>query len=116
MDEVDAIEAVGPQILLRDSCARARYGERRHSKEERNPHSPFSAKGGDLKTTWKVNALVIVIHLNGFVKRPRPRRANLVARGLITVNRSDSEMKRNAEIGLSTKSSKFLKISIRPSC
>jgi len=34
------------------------------------------------------------------------RRANLVARGVLKVRRSNSEMKRNAEIGIFTKSSK----------
>jgi len=43
--------------------------------------------------------------LDDFVKRPRSRRANLVARGVLEVRRSASEMKRNAEIGLFTKSS-----------
>jgi hypothetical protein len=32
---------------------------------------------------------------------------NLVARGVLSVRRSDSEMKRNAEIGLFTKSSRL---------
>jgi hypothetical protein len=32
---------------------------------------------------------------------------NLVSRGVLIVRRSDNEMKRNAEVGLITKSSKF---------
>jgi len=48
-----------------------------------------------------------VIRFDDFVKRPRSRRANLVARGVLKVRRSDSEMKRNAEIGLFTKSSRL---------
>ena len=43
--------------------------------------------------------------IDNFVKRPRSRRANLVERGVLKVRRSDSEVKRNAEIGLFTKSS-----------
>ena len=35
-------------------------------------------------------------------------RENLVSRGVLTVRRSDSEMKRNAEIGLFTKPSGFV--------
>jgi hypothetical protein len=38
-----------------------------------------------------------------FVKSPR--RANLVSRGVLIVRRSDNAMKRNAEIGVFTKSS-----------
>jgi hypothetical protein len=34
-------------------------------------------------------------------------RASLVAQGVLPVRRSDGEMKRNAEIGLFTKSSRF---------
>jgi hypothetical protein len=49
-----------------------------------------------------------VIRIDDFVKRPRSRRANLVARGVLTVRRSDNEMKRNAEIGLFTKSSMLM--------
>jgi hypothetical protein len=48
-----------------------------------------------------------VIRIDGFVKRPRSRRANLVARGALKVRRSDNEMTRNAEIGLFTKPSRF---------
>jgi hypothetical protein len=48
-----------------------------------------------------------IIRFYDFVKRPRSRRANLVARCVLKVRRSASEMKRNAEIGLFTKSSKF---------
>ena len=44
---------------------------------------------------------------DGFVKRPRSRRANLAERGVLEVRRSDSEMKRNAEIGFSTKPSRL---------
>ncbi len=47
-----------------------------------------------------------VIRFDDFVKRPMSRRANLVARGVLKVRRSASEMKRNAEIGLLTKSSR----------
>jgi hypothetical protein len=46
-----------------------------------------------------------VIGSDDFVKGPRSRRANLAARGVLEVRRSDSEVKRNAEIGLFTKSS-----------
>jgi hypothetical protein len=45
------------------------------------------------------------IYFDGFVKGPRSRRASLVARGVLEVRRSDSEMKRNAEIGPFMKSS-----------
>jgi hypothetical protein len=38
-----------------------------------------------------------------------------VARGVLEVRRSDSEMKRNAEIGLFTKSSLFERFDRRPS-
>jgi hypothetical protein len=48
-----------------------------------------------------------VIRIDGFVKRPRSRRTNLVARNVLKVRRSDNEMKRNAEIGLFTKTSRF---------
>ncbi|HSM90877.1 MAG TPA: hypothetical protein VLT56_12735 [Desulfobacterales bacterium] len=44
-----------------------------------------------------------VIRIDGFVKRPSSRRANLVECGVLSVRRSDSGMKRNAEIGLFTK-------------
>ena len=47
-----------------------------------------------------------IIRFDDFVKRPRSRRANLVARGVLKVRRSDREMKRNAEIGLFRKSSR----------
>jgi len=43
---------------------------------------------------------------DGFVKSPRSRRANSVSRGVLAVRRSDHGMKRNAEIGVFTKSSK----------
>jgi hypothetical protein len=46
-----------------------------------------------------------VFVFDDFVKRRRSRRANLVARGVLEVRRSDGEMKRNAEIRLFTKSS-----------
>ena len=49
-----------------------------------------------------------VIRIDGFVKRPSSRRANFVECGVLTVRRSDNEMKRNAEIGLFTKPSRFL--------
>jgi hypothetical protein len=45
-----------------------------------------------------------VIRFDDFVKSPRSRRANLVSRGVLAIRRSDNEMKRNAEIGLFTKS------------
>jgi hypothetical protein len=48
------------------------------------------------------------IHFDDFVRRTRSRRASLVARGVLPVRRSDNETKRNAEIGLLTKSSKFV--------
>jgi hypothetical protein len=43
--------------------------------------------------------------LDGFVKGPSSKRANLVSRGFLFVRRSDDEMKRNAEIGLFTEPS-----------
>lgn len=48
-----------------------------------------------------------VIHIDDFVKRSRSRRPNLMARGILAVRRSDSEMKRNEKIGLFTKSSRI---------
>jgi hypothetical protein len=46
-----------------------------------------------------------IIGSDELAKGPRSRRANLVARGVLVMRRSDSEMKRNAEIGLFTNSS-----------
>jgi hypothetical protein len=49
-----------------------------------------------------LEGLVKVTLCDGVVKSPSSRRANLVSRGVLLVRRSDSEMKRNAEIGLLT--------------
>jgi hypothetical protein len=48
-----------------------------------------------------------LIRFDDFVKGTRSRRESLVARGVLAVRRSGSEIKRNAEIGLFTKSSGF---------
>jgi hypothetical protein len=61
-------------------------------------------RNGIYPTTIKMNSKKI-IRIDDFVKRPRSRRANLVPRGVLSVRRSGSEMTRNAEIGLFTKSS-----------
>jgi len=47
------------------------------------------------------------IRSDDVVKRPRPRRAILVPRGVVTVRRSGDEITRNAEIGLFTTSSRL---------
>jgi hypothetical protein len=44
------------------------------------------------------------VRFDDFVIGTRSRRANFVARGVLSVRRSDREMKRNAEIGPITKS------------
>jgi len=58
-----------------------------------------------MKRNAFTNPSTLMGSLDDFVKRPRSRRAILVARGVLEVRRSASEMKRNAEIGLFTKSS-----------
>jgi hypothetical protein len=47
-----------------------------------------------------------VVYADDFVKSPSSRLANLVSRGVLAVRRSDREMKRNAEIGFFTRSSR----------
>jgi hypothetical protein len=48
----------------------------------------------------------VLNRFDDFVERRGSRRANLVARGVLTVRRSNSEMKRNAELGFFTKASR----------
>jgi hypothetical protein len=72
-----------------------------------NPLVRFSAQADNwpFYEVVRIDELVKVIRFDDFVKSPRSRRANLVSRGVLAVRRSGNEMKRNAEIGLFTKSS-----------
>jgi hypothetical protein len=53
----------------------------------------------------RLDELVKLIRFDDFAQSPKSRRASRAERGVLTVRRSDGTAKRNAEFGLSAKSS-----------